>query len=46
VTYDGEYFRAVATHELPRTALIARLDTSPTKADWAAWERDLEARLG
>jgi hypothetical protein len=29
-----------------RTALIARLDTSPTKADWAAWERDLEARLG
>ena len=23
-----------------------RLDTSPTKADWAAWERDLEARLG
>jgi hypothetical protein len=29
-----------------RAALIARLDTSPTKADWAAWERDLEARLG
>jgi hypothetical protein len=28
-----------------RTALIARLDTSPTKADWAAWERELEARL-
>ena len=29
-----------------RAALIARLDTSPTKADWVAWERDLEARLG
>ena len=26
-------------------ALITRLDSNPTKADWAAWERDLEARL-
>jgi hypothetical protein len=29
-----------------RAALVARLDTSPTKPDWAAWERDFEARLG
>ena len=28
-----------------RAALIARLDTKPTKADWTAYERDLEARL-
>jgi hypothetical protein len=28
-----------------RTALIARLDSNPTKTDWAAWERDLDARL-
>jgi hypothetical protein len=28
-----------------RAALIARLDTNPTKADWALWERELEARL-
>jgi hypothetical protein len=28
-----------------RAALIARLDAKPTKADWALYERDLEARL-
>ena len=28
-----------------RTALIARLDTKPTSADWALWNRDLEARI-
>jgi hypothetical protein len=28
-----------------RAALISRLDTKPTRVDWAAWERDLEARL-
>jgi hypothetical protein len=28
-----------------RAALVARLDTNPTKADWAAYERLLEARL-
>jgi hypothetical protein len=28
-----------------RATLIARLDTKPTKADWALFERDLEARL-
>jgi Helix-turn-helix domain len=28
-----------------RAALIARLDTKPTKADWAVFERDIEARL-
>ena len=29
-----------------RAALIARLDTKPTRADWDLWNRDLEARLG
>ena len=29
-----------------RAALVARLDSKPTRADWAAWERDLEARIG
>jgi len=29
-----------------RTALIARLDTKPTRTDWDLWNRDLEARLG
>jgi len=29
-----------------RAALVTRLDSKPTKADWGAWERDLEARLG
>ena len=28
-----------------RAALIRRLDTKPTKADWRAYERDLAARL-
>jgi len=28
-----------------RSALITRLDTKPTSEDWAAWSRDLEARL-
>jgi hypothetical protein len=28
-----------------RAALIVRLDTNPTKTDWALWSRDLEARL-
>ena len=28
-----------------RTALIARLDSAPTKADWAAYRHDLDARL-
>jgi hypothetical protein len=28
-----------------RTALIARLDSKPTKADWDLWGTDLEARL-
>jgi hypothetical protein len=26
-------------------ALITRLDTNPTKADWAAYGRELEARI-
>jgi len=29
-----------------RAALIARLDTKPTKGDWNLWKRDLEARIG
>jgi hypothetical protein len=28
-----------------RAALIARLDTHPTKADWALYDRELEAML-
>ena len=28
-----------------RAALITRLDTRPTRDDWAAWSRDLEARI-
>ena len=28
-----------------RAALVARLDSKPTKADWALWHRDLEARI-
>ena len=28
-----------------RAALITRLDTNPTKADWAAYGRELEARI-
>jgi hypothetical protein len=28
-----------------RAALVARLDTSPTKADWQLWQRDLDARI-
>jgi hypothetical protein len=28
-----------------RAALVARLDTCPSKADWLAYGRDLEARL-
>jgi len=28
-----------------RAALIARLDSNPTKADWELWSRDLDARL-
>jgi hypothetical protein len=28
-----------------RAALVARLDGNPTKADWALWERELEAML-
>jgi len=28
-----------------RTALIARLDSKPTKTDWALWNRDLDIRL-
>src|SRR5215469_2572855 len=27
-----------------RAALITRLDTKPTKADWELWQRDLDAR--
>lgn len=27
-------------------ALIVRLDTNPTKADWAAYGRELDARIG
>ena len=26
-------------------ALVVRLDSNPTKADWALWSRDLDARL-
>ena len=29
-----------------RAALIRRLDTNPSKADWGLWNRDLEARIG
>ena len=29
-----------------RTALIARLDSAPTKADWDLWDRDLDVRIG
>jgi hypothetical protein len=28
-----------------RAALIARLDTKPTRADWELWEGEIEARL-
>jgi hypothetical protein len=28
-----------------RAALIARLDTHPTKADWALYDRELKALL-
>ena len=28
-----------------RTALLERLDSNPTKADWDLWNRDLEARI-
>jgi hypothetical protein len=28
-----------------RAALVERLDTKPTKADWALWSSDLEARI-
>ena len=28
-----------------RAALITRLDSKPTKADWDLWSRDLDARL-
>jgi hypothetical protein len=28
-----------------RAALVERLDTRPTRADWLAWERDLAARI-
>jgi len=28
-----------------RAALITRLDSKPTKTDWALWDRDLDARL-
>ena len=28
-----------------RAALLERLDTNPTRVDWALYERDLEARL-
>jgi hypothetical protein len=29
-----------------RAALITRLDSNPTKADWAVYSRDLDARIG
>jgi hypothetical protein len=28
-----------------RAALIARLDSNLTRADWGLWSRDLDARL-
>jgi hypothetical protein len=28
-----------------RAALVERLDTKPTKADWALWSSDLEVRI-
>jgi hypothetical protein len=40
----GSGDRAPLAHA-ERAALIARLDHGGSKADWAAWERDLEARL-
>ena len=38
---------AVSTRFTPeeRVALIARLDTNPTKADWAAYRRELDAMV-
>jgi len=30
---------------IERAALVARLDTRPSKADWDLWNRDLEARI-
>jgi len=31
--------------ETERAALIAKLDSKPTNADWALWKRDLDARI-
>jgi hypothetical protein len=28
-----------------RAALVARLNSKPTKADWALWQNDLDRRL-
>ena len=35
----------VLLSDAERAALITRLDSSPTKADWALYDRELEARL-
>ena len=47
VALQGERGSAARAKLSPaeRAALIARLDTRPTKADWLAWEQELEARL-
>jgi hypothetical protein len=44
---QGERGSGVGVRLTPaeRAALITRLDTRPTKADWLAWEQELEARL-
>jgi hypothetical protein len=28
-----------------RAALVARLDSAPTKTDWEIWKRDIDARI-
>ena len=36
---------AAPLSDTERAALIARLDTRPTKADWVAWDRELDAMV-
>ena len=40
-----EHASAARLSPTEHAALIARLDSNPTKADWAAYERDLDAML-
>jgi hypothetical protein len=48
IALQREHNRAGGTllTAVERAALVARLDTSPNKADWDCYNRDLDARLG